>query len=268
MKNVLFFATVVALSLTICVPVQAQSRKDKKAAEKEQWELEQQMQREEAELRHKMRMDSLRKAQQKEEEIEAEAKEARLRAEEERRAAEAAARERLKKEEEAAAMQEVDFDEPCMDAKSTETYLRARGVGESLQQQSARTKAQTYALRDLASKVGVAVKSVLKLYTNDETIDVMTDENSASGMSFEEKTENMIKQVVDQNLTFSTPCEQTKTYMKNNRKVYKCYMVVQAGKDDLLKPLYEQIQNERSLKLKSDYENFKEEFEKEFEKQE
>lgn len=267
MKKSVLFAAVAALSLTICAPVQAQSRKDKKAAEKEQWEREQRYKAEEEELRHKMKMDSLRNVERKNQEIEAEAQAARLRAEEDRRKAEEEARVRLKKEEELAAMEEKDFDEPCTDAGSTESYIRARGIGQSLQQQMARTKAQTQAVRDLGAKIGTTVQALIKMYSNEETIDVLTDESSSSGIRLEEKIEGMVKQKVDQNLNFSTSCEKTKTFLKSGRKMYKCYMVIQAGKDDLLKPIYDQLQQDASLKLNVDYNRFSEEFDKEFNKQ-
>ena len=97
--------------------------------------------------------------------------------------------------------------------------------------------------------------------------DMMNDEMSSTNMYIEEKMQNMVKQVVDQNLSYSVACEQTKTYMKNNRKVYKCYMVVQVGKDEMLKPIFEEIQKENSIRLNMDYKKFQEEFDKEFEKQ-
>lgn len=271
MKKITILAMILSLAM-VALPVSAQTRKDKKAAKKAQWELEQQQQREEAELRHKMKMDSIANAQKMaaakaaaEEKAQREAAE---KAEADRRAAEEEAKAEAKRQAAEKAAQEKDLDEPCMDANSTDTYLRARGIGESLQQQSARTKAQTYALRDLAGKVSISVKSVLRAYVNDESTDMMNDEMSATGMYVEEKSENMVKQVIDQNLRYSTTCEKTRTYMKNNRKIYKCYMIVQVGMDDMLKPIYNQIQKENTIRLKQDYENFKEEFEKEFEKQE
>lgn len=256
----------------ITMPVSAQSRKDKKAAAKAQWEMEQRQQREEAELRHKLRMDSIANAQKvAEEKAAAEEKarqEAAAKAEAERRAQEEAAKAEAKRLADEKAAQEVDLDEPCMDAASTEMYIRARGLGESLQHQSARTQAQNFALRDMGAKINVAVQSLLKSYFNDESTDMMTDNTSATGMYIESKTENMVKQVIDQNMSFSVPCEKTRTYMKNNRKIYKCYMIVQFGKDELLKPLYDELQKDNKLQLKKNYEAFKEEFDKEFQKQE
>ena len=160
------------------------------------------------------------------------------------------------------------MDEPCTEAGSSETYIRARGIGESLQQQMARTKAQTVAVRDLGAKIGTAVQALIKHYADEETISVMTDDASADGMSLEEKIQTMTKQKVDQNLSFSTFCEKTRSYMKNNKKIFKCYMTIQAGKDDIMKPIYNEIQKEAKSKLALDYEKFSEEFDKEFNKAE
>lgn len=264
----MFLAVTMLLSMAVVMPAQAQSRKDKKAAKKANWEMQQQQQREEAELLHQMKMDSLRSIQKAKEEAAAKAKLDAERAEQARQAEEAEAKARQKKAEEAAAAQEVDIvDEPCTEAGSSEAYIRSRGIGESLQQQMARTKAQTNAVRDLGAKIGTAVQALIKHYANEETISVMTDDASADGMSFEEKIQAMTKQKVDQNLSFSTFCEKTRTYMKNNKKIFKCYMTIQAGKDELLKPVYEELQKKANNKLNADYDSFSEEFDKEFNKE-
>ncbi len=261
MKAMNFLAVAFMALALVAAPANAQSRKDKKAAKKAQWEMEQQQQREEAELKHKLRMDSIANAGKV-------AAEKAAREEAERREAEAEAKAEAKRQAAELAAQEKDFDEPCMEAGSSDSYIRARGIGESLQQQMARTKAQTNAVRDLGAKISSAVQALIKHYANEETISVMTDDSSADGMSFEEKLQNMTKQKIDQNLSFSTTCEKTRTYMKNNKKIFKCYMTIQAGKDDLLKPIYDELQKEAENKLNIDYQNFSEEFDKEFNKAE
>ena len=55
--------------------------------------------------------------------------------------------------------------------------------------------------------------------------------------------------------------------MTYKTKLYKSYMVLEIGADELLKPLYEGLQQEEDLNLDYDYEKFKEEFEKEFAQQ-
>lgn len=264
----MFIAATVLLSIAVAMPAQAQSRKDKKAAQKANWEMQQQQQREEAEFRHQMKMDSLRNVQKAKEEAAAKAKLDAERAEQARQAEEAEAKARQKRAEEAAAAQEVDItDEPCTEVGSSDSFIRARGIGESLQQQMARTKAQTNAIRELGSKMGTAVQALIKHFANEETISVLTDDTSADGMSFEEKINSMTKLKVDQNLSFSTFCEKTRAYMKNNKKIFKCYMTIQAGKDELLKPVYEELQKKANNKLNADYDSFSEEFDKEFNKE-
>lgn len=268
MKTIKFAAVAVMALALVAAPANAQSRKDKKAAQKANWEMEQQMQREEAQLRHKMKMDSLANVQKRAEEEEEARKAAVERYEAERRAEEAEAKARQKKAEELAAMQEVDIaDEPCTEVGSADAYVRARGIGESLQQQMARTKAQANAVREMGAKIGSSVQALLKQYSSEDAISVLTDDNAAEGMSFEERTQSMIKQKVDQNLSYSTFCEKTRTYMKNNKKVYKCYITIQAGKDELLKPVYDGLQSEATTKLNIDYNKFSEEFDKEFNKE-
>lgn len=268
MKKMMFIAATVLMSIAVVMPVQAQSRKDKKAAKKANWEMEQQQKREEAELLHQMKMDSLRNVQKAKEEAAAKAKADAERAEQARLSEEAEAKARQKRAEEAAAAQEVDInDEPCTEVGSSESYIRARGIGESLQQQMARTKAQANAIRELGSKIGTTVQALIKHFANEETISVLTDDNAADGMSFEEKINSMTKLKVEQNLSYNTFCEKTRAYMKNNKKIFKCYMTIQAGKDDLLKPIYDELQKKAENKLNADYNSFSEEFDKEFNKE-
>lgn len=264
MKKFLFLATVVAMSLAVTMPVNAQSRKEKKAAAKAQWEMEQEQKREEDQLRHQMRMDSLRNAQKMQQEAQERAKAEMEREDEARRAAEADARERLQREEE---RNEIDIkDEPCTEVGSTDTYIRARATAVSMNQQMARTKAQTDAVRDLGAKIGSTVQALIKRYVNEEAMSVYNDEMSGDAMTYEEKTEGMVKQKVDQHLSFTTYCEKTRIVPKPKRDLYKCYMTVQAGKEEVLKPIYDDLQKEKLTKLNIDYNHFSEEFDKEFNK--
>ena len=259
MKKIFLFATLAAM--VMAMPMQAQSLKDKREAKKEAWQQDQKQNLEEDALRHELRMDSLRNAKR-------EADEKAAKAEAERRDREEARKAEAKRQADLEASQERDVDEPCMEAGSSESFIRARGIGESLQQQMARTKAQTNAVRDLGAKVGSAVQALIKHYASEETISMMADEASAEGMKLEDKIQTMTKQKVDQNLSFSTYCEKTRTYMKNNKKIFKCYMTIQANKDELMKPIYNEIQKEADNKLNMDYQNFSEEFDKEFNKAE
>ena len=233
----------VLMVLTIvAIPVTAQSRKEKKAAETAQWEQTQKYQQDEAALRHQIKMDSIANAQK-------------------------VAEEKAKAEADALAAQETTLNEPCMEVRSTQEYILSRGVAESLNHQVARTKAQSNSLRDLAAKINTSVKSLLQYYFNDKLKDQMSDETSSLSMYIEEETKNLVKQVTDENLSFSTYCEETRSYMKNNRKVYKCYMTIQVDKNSILKPTFEQIQQDEKIRMDMEYEKFVEEFNRIFDEQ-
>lgn len=253
--NHIFAVALLALAV-VAMPVQAQSRKDKKAAEKEQWEREQRQKAEEDELRHKMRMDSLRKAQQKEAEIEAEAKEARLRAEEERREAEAAARERLKKQEEAAALQEVEFNEPCADYVPSSDVIFGRGTGEDFEQQMSADIARTSALEELASQLSTKVQALVSRYKKQERKNTKRESIG--------RIEGLTMTEVDQTTSYRIACRKTMTYIQDGERLFKTYMVIELGEDMLLSNIYKKIQKDDELKVDADYNSFKKEFDDHF----
>lgn len=249
MKKIMFLATVVAMSMAITLPAQAQTRKDKKAAQKAQWELQQKQQREEAELRHKMRMDSIANAQKVEAEKAA-------KAEAERRAAEEEAKARQKKAEEAAALQEVAFDEPCMEFESTADLIRARGIGEDFEQQLSVEMARTAAIEELGSQISTAVKSLVSNYKKSVRSNLSRES--------ERRLEGMTQTEVDQTNGFRIACRKTNTYVQNGERIFKTYMVIEINTDMLLKSIYDGIQQDEELKVDSDYQSFKQEFNEHF----
>lgn len=227
MKKTIYLAMMLA-TVMISTSVSAQSLKDKKAAKQEAWQMEQQQKREEAELRHQYTMDSLRNAQ--------------------------------KMQDAAIHSQETEELIPCTGPEfySTREIVRGNGIGESMQQQTARRMAYSNAVKDLAGKISTTVKSVFNTYVNDETINM--DE------TFYQKYEGMQKEIVNQTTGYRTICEKYASYINSaNRKIYKCYLAIEIGTDEILKPLYETTQQESSEKLNVEYEQFKEEFNKIFE---
>lgn len=255
----ILLATVLALAV-IALPIQAQSRKDKKAAEKEQWELQQQQQREEAELRHKLRMDSIANAQ-KVAELKAAAaeqarKEAAEKAEAERRAAEADAKARQKKAEEAAALEEKEFNEPCMDFESTANLIRARGIGEDFEQQLSAEMARSAAIEELGSQISTKVQALLSNYKKSVRQNLKRESLR--------RVEGMTMTEVDQATGFRIACRKTTTYVQNGERIFKTYMVIELGEDQLLKPIYDEIQKDAELKIDTDYQSFKKEFDDHF----
>ena len=236
----------------VAVPATAQTRKEKKAAEKAQWEQAQQFAAEEAALRHQMKMDSLANAQKV--------------AEEQRRAAEAqaaadkaAAEAKAKAEAEAKAAQEVEVVEYCADYYSTKELIRGKGIGEDFDQQMSTDMARVAALEELSSQVETKVQSLVLNYKNSKRVNLTRESK--------QYMQGLTKLVVDNATGFRIVCRKTTSYVLNGDKLYKSYMVLEIGADELLKPLYEGLQQEEDLNLDYDYEKFKEEFEKEFAQQ-
>ena len=258
MKKTFILAALAAIFWAV-MPVEAQSRKDKKAAEKAQWEMKQQQQKEEAELRHQMKMDSLRNVQKKNEELEAEAKEARQKAEADRRAAEAEAKAKQKKAEEAAALEEKEFNEPCMDYESTAELIRARGIGEDFEQQLSAEIARSAAIEELGSQISTKVQALLMNYKKSVRQNLKRESLR--------RVEGLTMTEVDQATGFRVACRKTTTYIQNGERIFKTYMVIELGEDQLLKPIYEGIQKDDDLKIDGDYQSFKQEFDDHFKNQ-
>ena len=232
-------AMLLGMMMMVCTNVDAQTRKEKKAAKSEAFRNDQRRQQEEKELIHQVRMDSIANAKKERERAEAEA----------RREARA---------------KEVAFEMPCTGDSyaSTNEILRASANRQSQSKDVAKRMATTSALNELASKISVTIKSVAKDYLKSVSVDM--DE------SLGQVYESMTKQVVNKNInSYKTICEKyTSSYNANNKKIINCYICVEVSKDDVLKPIYEEMQANAKTKLEIDYEKFSAEFEEEFAKQE
>ncbi|MBR5238113.1 MAG: hypothetical protein IKV26_05305 [Paludibacteraceae bacterium] len=233
-KNILFLVALFVLSL-VAVPATAQSRKDKKAAQKAEWEMEQQRKKEEAELLHQMRMDSIRNVQ--------------------KRAAEKAERDAIND-----AAQETDFNELCMEYESTVDLIRARAVGDDLDQQMAVEIARSAALDELTSQISTAVNSLVTRYRKSSKV-------NDSRESFN-RTEGMTRNVVNQTTGYRIACRKTTTFIEKGRRIFKHYIVLEVSKDELLKAVYQGLQEDEELKIEASYQEFKKEFDEVFSNQE
>ena len=249
MKKIMLFATMVAMSMVLATPAQAQTRKEKKQAQKEQWEREQQQKAEEDALRHQIRMDSIRNAGKVAAEKEA-------KAEAERRAEEAEAKAKQRKAEEAAALQEVEFNEPCSDYISSGDVIFGRGTGEDFEQQMSADIARTSALEELASQLSTKVQALVSKYQKQER--KKTKRESIS------RIEGLTMTEVDQTTSYRIACRKTTTYIQDGERLYKTYMVVELNEDILLSNLYKKIQKDDDLTVDADYNSFKQEFDEHF----
>ena len=236
MKKTIILA-LMALAI-VAVPASAQTRKDKKAAEKAQWEQEQKFAAEEAALRHQLKMDSLANAQRVAEE----------------KAAEAAARAKQRAEAQAAQEQEVEV--PCGDYYSTSEVIRALGIGEDYEQQMATEMARSAALEELASQISTSVQALVSNYKKSMRVNLKRESVR--------RVEGMAMTAVDQTTGYRIACRKTTSYVLNGEKLFKNYMVIEVNKDELLEPIYDNIQEDEELKVDMDYQKFSEEFDKNF----
>ena len=243
MKKLFFYATMVAMVLAM--PVQAQSRKDKKAAKKAEWEMRQQFIKDSTERANQAKLDAMdREDQARKEEAQ--------RQEAERRAAEAEAKAKQKQAEEQAALQEVEFNEPCTEFESTVELIRARGIGEDLDHQFSVDLARTAALDNLASQVSTKLQGLLS----------RNRKQAKSGLSRAslQKAEDMVVTEVEQTTGYRIACKKTMTFTEKGARVFKTYMVLEVGASELLKPLYDGVQQDNELQLDMNFDEFKQEF--------
>lgn len=148
-------------------------------------------------------------------------------------------------------MEEVEVpSQPCSDCFSTETVIRARGMGESRDQQMALEKARSNALAALGSKIRVSVESMM------ESFSVSRTENENEDVKRIDM--NIIRRLVDETIQgYRTICEKyTVRQQKDGTKIYKCYYAVELGKEDAASSLYKGLTS-GTTNLDMDYEKFR-----------
>ena len=247
MKKTIIIA-LMALAI-VAVPATAQTRKDKKAAEKAKWEQQQQFDAEEAALRHQIRMDSIANAKRVAEE-QAAAKAAKAAADK------AAAEAKAKAEAEAIAAQEIAISEPCEEYYSTKELIRGRGVAEAPIQQVAMAQARTLAVQEFASQI----KSTVNAVASNEMAGLSDGDFTEVQVMYNDKVETTVKETTG----FRIVCRKTTTSVKNGKKMYTHYIVVEMDVESILKPIYDNIQDDLATKLDQSFEQFREEFDKHF----
>jgi hypothetical protein len=249
MKKIMLFATIVAMSMAVAMPAQAQTRKEKKAAKHDQWEMRQQFIKDSTERANKAKLDAMDNAQKMAEEKAA-------REEADRRAKEAEEKARQKKAERDAALQEKEFNEPCMEFESTATLIRARGIGEDLEQQMSVEIARSAAIEELGSQISTKVQALMMNYKKS-----LTQNRKRESLR---RVEGLTMTEVDQATGYRVACRKTTTFEENGERVFKTYIVIELGEDQLLKPIYDSIQKDEELKVDADYQAFKQEFDEHF----
>lgn len=153
---------------------------------------------------------------------------------------------------------EIEIKVECSgkDYFSDKKHFRASAVGESLDQATAKKKAQSNAKADLAGTIQTTIKATIDNYVNSREMN--------NKEQVEERFEGLSREVINQKLSgVITICEKT---FKTAEGKYKTYVCLELGADDLVEAINERLTKEESLRIDYDYEKFKETFNKEMEK--
>lgn len=142
------------------------------------------------------------------------------------------------------------------DYQSNDEFFRANQVGESVDQATAKKKAQSNSRAELASSIETTIKAVVDNYVNSRELNNVEEA--------EERYESLSREVVNQKLTgVKTICEKT---TKTSEGKYKTYIAIELAGDELMSALNERLSQDDKLKIDYDYEQFKKTFEEEMDK--
>lgn len=158
------------------------------------------------------------------------------------------------------AQTEEEISEYCtLDQVQESDAFHGRGIGESRNQQQARSKSRAAAVQELGENITMCLKSFASNFNKSTTYN--DDEE------FIEVAKSLSQRIVNQSRTnVKTVCEKGVTY-KNAKgvKVYKYYQLVELDKSKVEQEVYDGLREAGALKAEYDYRQFKEEFDKVFE---
>jgi len=141
---------------------------------------------------------------------------------------------------------------------STKKFLRATGIGESLDKATAMKKSLNEAKTKLAGSVETKIKATIDNYVNSREMN--------NREQVEEKFEALSREVINQKLANVITICKTLTQKNDGSKTYVYYCAIEMKAGEILDAINDRITKEESLRIDYDYEKFKETFEKEMEK--
>ncbi len=153
---------------------------------------------------------------------------------------------------------ETEVTIPCNGPEfySKKGIIRASAIGESSDQMMAKKKAQANSREQLAATLNVTIKSVVDNYYSSKTIDNVEQAKT--------RFEGLTRQVVDQQLSgVTTICEK---FVTTKTGTWKCYLAQELNGEEILKSIQNKISGDEKLRLDFEYEKFKNEFNKEMDK--
>ena len=142
---------------------------------------------------------------------------------------------------------------------SNKDFFRSNGLGESMDQATAKKKAYSNARADLASSVETVIKGTIDNYVNSREFNNREE--------VEERFEGLTREVINQRLQGSkTICEEV--VRVNATGNYKYYLAIELSGQDLIGEMNERLSSDERLRIDYDYEQFKKTFEEEMRKME
>lgn len=154
---------------------------------------------------------------------------------------------------------EVLINEYCSSDEylSDKKFFRSNGLGESMDQATAKKKALSNARADLASAISTTIKGTIDNYVNSREFNNREE--------VEERFEGLTREVINQEL------QGTKTICQKAVKVtatgnYKYYVAIELSGQELLAAMNKRLGSDERMKIDYDYEKFKETFNEEMEK--
>jgi len=140
---------------------------------------------------------------------------------------------------------------------SNDEFFRANGLGESMDQATARKKAFSNARADLASAVNTTIKGTIDNYVNSREFNNREE--------VEERFEGLTREVINQELKGTkTICDKAVRVTESGN--YKYYVAIELSGQELLSSMNERLGSDERLKIDYDYEKFKETFNEEMDK--
>lgn len=146
---------------------------------------------------------------------------------------------------------------PCKnEGRSDKNFFRADANATSQDMSLSREKALTNAKQRLAGLINTQIKSVTDRYVNETEV--------GSNSDFEQKFENLTREVVNQTLVdIVIGCE--KNFQEANGK-YTTYIAVEVNKEDMLKGINNSLTKDQKLRVDYDKMKFEQIFNQEMEK--
>ncbi len=148
---------------------------------------------------------------------------------------------------------EVEITFPCGDvADSNEEFIRVQGQGTSKDRTMAKKRAYQSALAGLSSKLDALVS------TGDNLVGVSANSESED---FHDKMVAVTKNISQARVAgYRTACE--KYTMNTVTGAYNCYVVIEFGKQEIVREMYDNMIDQGLLKADFDYERYLEAFDK------